>query len=293
MSVDRYFDKFPVITYANNQVVDITRRVTLLDKVSKNPYVFYPYDIASNERADQFSSRYYQDSFKSWILYLSNNINDPYYEWYLSEKEFLDFIEMKYGSIFNAQQKIKYYRNNWENQENLSVSGYNALSNGMKKYWNPNYGIGSSILSYSRRDIDWTTTTNKIISYTVANTSFIKDEIVNIYLDGNSLGKGQIAKAVANNLIYVQHVSGFFQESDSLQINSNGYIYGTESNVNTAVTEATTIVSNIEEDELNYWKAYTYYDYELEKNEFNKSIRIIDSNYAETAVNNLTELLGE
>jgi hypothetical protein len=292
MSTDRYFDKFPVITYSNNQVVDITRRVALLDKVSRNPYVFYPYDITSDERAEQFSSRYYQDAFKSWMLYLGNKITDPYYEWYLTEREFLEFLEKKYGSIFNAQQKVKYYRNNWESQEPLTVSGYNALDSGMQKYWNPVYGVGSSVMSYSRKEIDWTCSTNKIISYSVANTSFIKDEIVNIYLDGNFLGKGQIAKTT-NTEIYAQHVSGFFQETDEVTINSNGYIYGTESFVNTAVTDATTIVSNIEENELNYWKAYTYYDYEVEKNEFNKSIRVIDSDYAETAVNNLTELMGE
>lgn len=292
MSVDRYFDKFPRITYSNNQVVDITRRVTLLDRVSRNPYAFYPYDIVSDERAEQFSNRYYADPYKSWILYLTNKINDPYYEWYLTEKEFLEYIELKYGSIYDAQQKIKFYRNNWENQETLSVSGYNALDVGMKKYWNPNYAMGSSIMSYSRKEIDWTSSTNKIISYTVANTAFVKDEIVNISLDGNNLGKGQVAKTT-NTEIYVQHVSGYFQESDDVAINSNGYVFGTESKVNTAVTDATTITSNIEDNELVYWKAYTYYDYEFERNEYNRSIRVMDSDNAEVAINNLTELLGE
>ena len=59
---ERYFEKFPVITYSNNQVVDITKRVTLLDRVSESPYVFYPYDISNAERADHFSHRYYEDS---------------------------------------------------------------------------------------------------------------------------------------------------------------------------------------------------------------------------------------
>jgi hypothetical protein len=291
MPIDRYFDKFPLMVYSNNIIVDITKRVTLLRKVSRNPYLFYPYDITDEERADQFSSRYYKDSFKSWIIYLSNNIADPYYEWYLSEREFLEFIEKKYGSIFNAQQKVKYYRNNWENQETLDVSGYNALSNDMKKYWEPNYSNGSTILSYSRKQVDWTASTNKIMSYGVANTSFVIDEIVDIYLDGKSKGKGQVVNN-SNTEIYVQHLSGSFQESDTLSIN-NGYIYGTESNVNTSLTSAVMLVSNIPEDELNYWKPITYYEHEEEKNEFNRSIRVIDSNLSETAVNNLTELMKE
>lgn len=291
MPIDRYFDKFPIISYANNVAIDITKRVALLDRVSRNPYVFYPYDITSEERADQFSSRYFEDSFKSWILYLSNNIHDPYYEWYLAESEFLEFIEMKYGSIFNAQQKIKYYRNNWESQEDLDVSGYNALSQDMKKYWEPNYSPSSAIMSYSRKQVDWTASTNRIMSYNVANTSFVVNEIVDIYLDRISLGKGQIAD-VSNTQIYVQHVSGFYNESPTLSIN-NGYIYGTESNVNTAVTAVTTVTKNIEDDELVYWKAYSYYDYEYEKNEFNRSIRVIDKSLSRVAVDNLTELLKE
>lgn len=294
MALDKYFDKFPQINYANNNVVDITRRVALLDRVSRNPYIFYPYDIVSEERADQLSSRYYGDSYKSWLLYLSNNITDPYYEWYMTEREFLEFIEKKYGSIFDAQQKIMFYRNNWENQEPLSVSGYNALSNDMKKYWTPNYGVGSSILSYSRKEVDWSASTNKVMSYRVPTTSFIENEIVNIYLDGKSLGKGQFVSALgaSNSSIYVQHVSGYFQTSNTLSIN-NGYIYGTESNINTVVISASLITSNIPDDEINYWKPITYYDYELEKNEYNRSIRVIDSKQTETAVSNLTELLRE
>lgn len=383
MSLDRYFDKFPQITYSNNTVVDITKRVALLDRVSRNPYIFYPYDLVSEERAEQFSSRYYNDSFKSWLVYLSNNITDPYYEWYLTEREFLEFIEKKYGSIYNSQQKIKYYRNNWENQETLSVSGYNALSNDMKKYWTPNYGTGSNIMSYSRKEVDWSSSTNKVMSYSVSNTSFIENEIVNIYLDGVSLGLGQFIGA-SNTEIYVQHVSGNFQETPNLTIPSisivvnpigfsntqdtfnitsansilavgdciyysvptddvpiepltgntyyyvsfansstikiantlgganinitdartantgethtlyyKSFVYGTESNVNTTIGDSNLITNNIPDDEFNYWKPITYFDYEQEKNEYNRSIRVIDSSQSEVAVNNLTELMRE
>lgn len=290
MSTDRYFDKFPVINYSNNNVIDITKRVKFLDKVSRNPYIFYPYDIVGEERADQLSNRYYEDSFKSWILYLSNEIHDPYYGWYLNENQFNEFIEKKYGSIFNATQKIKHYKNDWVSKEDISVSAYNALTNDMKKYWEPNYA-GSSVNNYSRKQIDWAASTNKIMSYTVANTSFIQDEVVNIYLDGKSLGRGQFVNA-SNTQIYVQHVSGSYNESDSLTI-SNGYIYGTDSNVNTAVTDVVLVTTNIPDDELIYYKAYSYYDYEQELNEYNRSIRVIEKDYSEQIVNNLTTLLEE
>lgn len=382
MSTDRYFEKFPTINYSNNLVVDITKRVTFLDSVSRNPYVFYPYDLVSEERADQFSSRYYLDSYKSWIIYLTNGITDPYYGWYLNEREFNEFIEKKYGSIFNARQKIKFYKNDWVSKENISVSAYNALSQDMKKYWVANYSMGSSINDYSRKQIDWTYNTNRVMSYTVANTSFIQDEVVNIYLDGKAFGKGQVV-GFSNTEIYVQHVSGYFQESNELviptPININvdstgftsthlnvtgansivsvndriyynvpannipiapltgntyyyvafvntsaivlsetlggsniaitdtrfsntgeihkiyhgGYIYGTESNVNSMLIDSNSITTNIPDDELNYYKAYSLYDYEEELNEYNRSIKVIEKDYTAQIVDDLNTLLEE
>ena len=129
---DRYFDKFPTISYGNNNVVDITRRVALLEKISTDPFAFYPYDITSNERADQLSHRYYEDPYKSWILYLGNKIVDPYYEWYLSDDEFQEYIVNKYGSYVNAADKIKYYRNNWVNTEDITVSFWDSLPKTLK-----------------------------------------------------------------------------------------------------------------------------------------------------------------
>jgi len=292
MSKDRYFSKFPIINYSNNNVIDITKRVKFLDKVSRNPYIFYPYDISiGDERAEQFSSRYYLDSYKSWILYLTNEIYDPYYEWHLNDVEFNEFITKKYGSVSDPKQKIYFYRNNWSAQENINKNVYGTLTDNLKKYWEPNYGMNNSIIDYSRKQIDFTTSTNRIMSYSVSNTSFISDEIVEIYLDRISLGTGQFIKS-SNTEIYVQHVSGFYDESDTLSI-SNGYIYGTKSFVNTSVTEVNSITTNIPDDELNYYTAISYYDYEEEKNDYNSSIKVIEKNYTEQIINNFNELMGE
>ena len=92
MPEDRYFDKFPQIQYSNTASIDITRRVTITDIAYFNPYIFYTYDISEHERPDQFSYRYYDDQFKTWLVYLSNKIVDPYYEWYLSDDEFNSFL---------------------------------------------------------------------------------------------------------------------------------------------------------------------------------------------------------
>lgn len=297
--VDRYFDKFPTINYSNNNVIDITKRVAILENVSKDPFAFYTYDITSNERADQLSYRYYLDPFKSWILYLGNKIVDPYYEWYLSDDEFQEYIVNKYGSYVNAADKIKYYRNNWVNAEDITVSFWDSLPKTLKNYWEPNFGSGNKIIGYKRKQTDWKSVTNKIVSYTVSNASFTIDEIVDIVFDDNNSGKGQVLSLrqdsanTANSSVYVQHVSGAFNTSVTVSINANSYIYGRESTVNTVFTAVTSCSSNISEEELSYWTPVTYLEYETEKNEFNKSIRVINSDLRQTMVNNLKDLMSE
>lgn len=293
MFPDRYFDKFPVIKYSNNEVVDITKRVTLLDKVSRNPYIFYPFDLSGQERADQFSNRYYEDSYKSWILYLTNKISDPYYEWYLSETEFYEFVEKKYGSVIDSQQKIKFYRNDWVNKDSISISAYNALTVNMKKYWEPNYLNGNKIVNYIRKKVDWSTTTNKIISYTVNNGSnFIKDEICEVNIKSGEVGKGQVVFSTETK-VYLHHVYGTFFTSENVVINETSYVYGTESQSNVSISAVSSVSNNITEEELVYWKPVTYYDYEYEKNEYNKSIKVMDKDYSYIAVDNLRNLLEE
>jgi hypothetical protein len=289
---EKYFDKFPIINYANTQVVDITRRTVLLDKVSRSPYLYYPYDIVENERADQFSFRYYKDPFQSWIVYLTNKIVDPYYEWYMSERQLQEFCDKKYDSSYVAQQKVKFYRNDWIAKETIDVSNFNALTVGAKKYWEPVYGTGDNVLAYKRKEKDWTINTNKVATYSVANTSFKQDEICSIVFNNNFSGRGQIA-AVSNNSIYLNHLMGTFVSNSTVAITGNSYIYGTESEVNVAFTSSTLICNNIPAEEEIYWQPVSYYQFEQEKNEFNKTIRVLDSKYSETISDNLRQLLRD
>lgn len=288
----RYFETFPKIVYNNNEAVDITKRTTILEKVSNNPYVFYPYEITSDERPDQLSYRYYEDQYKSWILYLTNKILDPYYEWYLHNSEFQQFIEKKYGSFYNAENKIKKFVNNWVNDESLQPEGYNVLLVSQKKYWEPQYGRNNTIISYKRKEIDWHINTNYIIAYAVNNKSFIKDEICDIVFDNYYKGQGQVLKST-NTHVFLQHVRGYFKTSQDVAISNSSFIIGNESNIKVPFTSLNVVASNIPIEEAVYWKAQTYFEYEVEKNEFNKTIRVLDNQFSQTISDNLVEKMKE
>jgi len=248
----RYFDQFPTITYSNTQAIDITKRTAVLNSVASNPYVVLPYELDVFERPDQFSNRYYEDSYKAWILYLSNNITDPYYEWYLQDNEFYDFLTSKYGSSTLTQQKIKFYRNNWVDVDNISASEYNALPFSLKKYWAPNpvYAGQNQSISYTRIQQDWTISTNKIATYTVpyvyqyvyqmaqpAN-SYILNESCVIEFDPYNVGLGKIINIVGSN-VYVIGANGTFVPSGTAFIRNSSFIYGIFSNTTIPFTSVT------------------------------------------------------
>jgi len=290
--MEKYFEKFPTIQYANTTVVDITKRAVLLEKVYNNPLVYYPYTISSEERADQLSYRYYKDQYQSWLIYFSNKIVDPYYEWYLHEKEFNEFITKKYGSYFTTQRKVKHYKNDWNSEESISVSRFNSLSIGERKYWEPVLGYNNIIASYKRKQKDWIMNTNKIVKYTITPledtaNKFIKDEICNIVFTNNIFGFGQVL-FISGNELHLQHVSGYYNE---IIDPSSCYIQGTESEAYASPSAIEILVNNIPADEEAYWSPVTYFEYEYGKNEFNKTVQVVDAAFAQQASDNLKDLM--
>lgn len=289
---ERYFEKFPIITYANTQVVDISRRTAIVTDVFKSAFNYYQYSIANSERPDNISDRYYNDPYMSWLIYLSNSITDPYYDWHLDQTTFDDFIALKYGSYTKALSKVAFFRNNWyQNPDQYTVSYYAGLDASLKKYYEPvtpNDFYSTTPMAYRRVRQDTQITTNAIVNYSVANGSFTHDEIVNVVFDSNYTGIGQVCFANSSS-ISIQHVFGYTTGT----ISPSSYIYGTESGVNTAFTTSAVLVNNIPSPEVGYWSPVYYYDLETEKNQYNQSIAVINAAYASSAATQLNNLLNQ
>ena len=92
-----YFDKIPDISYNNVLVKDITKRVNFLKETLQDPYSFLPYTIKEGERAEDIAYHYYGDSNYTWLIYLANNIIDPYNEWPMDEYTFNQYLISKYS----------------------------------------------------------------------------------------------------------------------------------------------------------------------------------------------------
>jgi len=288
---ERYFEKFPTINYANTTVVNITERTKILNSTFASPFNYYQYDVVNNERADQIANRFYNDEYMSWILYLTNNIMDPYYEWYMDQQTFSNFITKKYGSLQLATSKVAFYRNNWyQNIDPYTISYYNALSSTLQKYYEPilpDDPYATAPIAYRRKRIDWKITTNSIANYSVANGAFNNDEVVTVNFDGIHTGRGQVCFANSSS-VSLQHVSGY---TTGVTITGSSYLYGTESQTNTVFTTATSLINNLSASETAYWSPVYYYDYEQEQNEANKSITVLNPQYSTQIAGQLKSLL--
>lgn len=288
---ERYFEKFPLITYSNTAVVDITARAVVLNSIYNDASLYYPYDVQQYERPDNIADRYYSDQYKEWIIRLTNKVIDPYHDWYLDQNTFNAFIEKKYGSLARAQVKIKHYQNNWySNSDTISSVTYEALPADAKRFWEPvliNDQNVSAPREYSRVRQDWTLSTNEVVQYSTANSSgFIVDEIVDVTINGANTGRGQVAFSNATHLT-IQHTVG----TVSGNVVGTCSLKGRESSTNTAFTSVTVLADNITADESIYWSPVTYYEYESDINERNKSIIVLNAGYSDQVSRQLKELM--
>ena len=212
--MSRYFEKFPNIYYRNSICKDLSRRISIDNNtdIQGNYDIFYPYELKSHLRPDHVSEYYYEDSELDWLVYLTNKVVDPYYEWYLNDQQFQSMLREKYESFENSIRLIKYYQNNWSNDDtSLTVSFYeNNLEQKLKKYYKPDWGMGRKIISYSRKQDDSIVNTNRIVNYDIqyqsANT-FIVGEPVDFKLITSVIGQGQVCYANQTNIL-VQSVTG-------------------------------------------------------------------------------------
>ena len=98
-----YFNYFPLMAYdvkgdRNYKLVpDIIKRVKIRSAVKSGALLFDKYDVKYGERPEDIAFKYYDDAELHWVVLLTNNITDRYYEWPMTQPQFQEYIEDKYG----------------------------------------------------------------------------------------------------------------------------------------------------------------------------------------------------
>lgn len=264
----RYFDRFPVIDYNGTIAKNILARVDFTDQTKKDIYSTFQFTLEEGfERPDLLSYNYYGSSQFDWMIYLTNNIVDPYYDYYKSTADFKNYINRKYGSSTNARSITKFYRTNWHNDDRLiTPAQYEALQAdetlNLRKYWKPKLANTGAILGYERVKEDWIVSTNKIVLLSLSVTP--ADFDIGDRVTQSSTGAHATVDFVdtENNTLTVKHVTGTFT-----------------ANASEGILEVTLLNQNISDDEASYWYEVNSYEEELETNELKRNVYVLKRSY--------------
>ncbi len=288
--MEKLFNKFPKIFYNNTHCIDLSRRIKISNESRRNVNLFYPLELKAGFRCDLLADAYYEDSELDWLIYLSNEIVDPYYGWYLNELEFDAFIHTKYGEMADAVKQTKYYRNNWSNDHTeISPGYYNyTLAYDQKQYYTPTYGPGAKILSYKRKQADWVVNTNQILQYEIDTDGFTNGEIIDIKTGGSIVGGGEVITSNSSTVI-IQHVSG----NTTANSTWTKQLIGESSNTIANTANGSVVYSIISNAESVFWTRVSLYDWEVEQNEAKKHIYVMDANYTLDTANQFRKLMKE
>jgi len=99
-----YFSRFPLMVYdvKGNEdyklLPDILRRVKIRSGLRAGSFLFDKYDVRDGERPEDVAFKIYGDAELHWVILMTNNVTDRYYQWPLSQPQFQEHITDKYGA---------------------------------------------------------------------------------------------------------------------------------------------------------------------------------------------------
>ena len=99
-----YFRRFPLIGYdikGNKQyklLPDILRRVKLRSGIRNGSFLFDKYNVKQGEKPEDIAFKWFGDAEYHWIILMTNNVTDRYYQWPMTQPQFEEFLADKYGA---------------------------------------------------------------------------------------------------------------------------------------------------------------------------------------------------
>ena len=95
----------PYYTEATNIMV----RQKIIDAIKNKIVTLYPYRVEDGDRPDIIATMYYGSPSFTWLVFMINDIKDPYYDWPLTTIEWESYMKAKYGGLDTAQSTVHEY----------------------------------------------------------------------------------------------------------------------------------------------------------------------------------------
>lgn len=107
----KYFKHFPKVYYTPNSetesldvLTNIITRFSFEQDFKKNSSVYYSYNVEDGETPEIVAAKVYGSSEKHWVIMNLNDIVDPMYDWPLTQRNIIKYIEAKYSANASVGQ---------------------------------------------------------------------------------------------------------------------------------------------------------------------------------------------
>ena len=105
-----YFSRFPLFVYdvkndGNYKLLpDILRRVKARSQVISGRFLFDSYDVKNGERPEDVAFKFYGDAELHWVVLLTNNVTDRFYQWLMTSVDSLmSFLQTSMAQVTRMQ----------------------------------------------------------------------------------------------------------------------------------------------------------------------------------------------
>jgi hypothetical protein len=110
----KYFNELPLVINTDGNgnyysLRNILIRTKLVPELSKNPLLFYQYNIQESDTPETIAYKYYGDQYRYWMVLISNEIMDPQWEWPLTSKQFNAHLINKYSAEAGGDSHVLSY----------------------------------------------------------------------------------------------------------------------------------------------------------------------------------------
>ena len=108
-----YFSHFPLMAYdvasdGNYKLLpNILKRVKLRSGLRSGSFLFDEYDVKDGEKPEDIAFKWFGDAKYHWVILMTNNITDRYYQWPLTQPQFQEHLTDKYGA--GSEDAVHHY----------------------------------------------------------------------------------------------------------------------------------------------------------------------------------------
>ena len=145
-----YFSKLPVIDYQGQSLVNICVRGGVSNTVKQQTSALMPYTLQyETETPETVAFDYYNNIDAYWLVNMSNNIIDPYFDWLMPDKTLDQVLSNIYGSIPAAMNTNLFY----QRQLTSNTDPYNVTINITSNTSQSNSSF-AAVTAYTKAQVD-------------------------------------------------------------------------------------------------------------------------------------------